>query len=211
MVGFIQVNYHRRKIDFKKSYIITLNHQSFLDAAHIYTSIPHVFKTLGKIELLKTPIYGLIYKSVVITVDRSSLRARANSFRKMQKELEKGISIALFPEGTFPDEVREEFLPFQNGAFTLALMQETDILPILFLDTARRMPPKHIIQCTPGLNRSVFLPPVSTKGMTKEDTDALKQYVQSYMQDCLYHARNEGPKAVWDFAVNWQREHKIFQ
>ena len=58
-------NYHRSKIDFSKSYIITPNHQSFIDAAIIYTSIPQLFKSLGKKEIEKTPIYGIIYKMVV--------------------------------------------------------------------------------------------------------------------------------------------------
>ena len=84
MSGIIPKNIHRKHIDFSKSYIIIPSHKSYIEAASIYTSIPTLFKTLGKKEIERTPIYGLIFKTVCITVDRSSLSARALSFRKMK-------------------------------------------------------------------------------------------------------------------------------
>ncbi len=204
LIGFIAKNYHRSKIDFSKSYIIMANHQSFLDAAIVYTSIPHVFKSLGKKELEKAPVYGIIYRSVVITVDRSSMTARATSLRKMKKELQEGNSMLIFPEGTFKDEAQAELLPFQTGGFSLALMQEVDILPVLFLDTPNRIHPSKLWKITPGLNRAVFLPPIPYLAFDKKAGDQLKDFAQKYMQDCLDFCRNNSPKEVWDFATQWQ-------
>lgn len=207
--GFLQRNYNLDKIDFSKSYIITPNHQSYLDAAIIYTSIPRVFKTLGKVEIEKAPIYGLIYKTVVITVDRSSITAKANSFRRMKKELEKGLSIVIFSEGTFPPEPKPSLMPFQQGGYSLALMQQTQILPVLFLDAADRMHPSRIWQTRPGMNRSVFLPPLNTDSLDKTQAENLKNYAEHYMQSCLDFCRANSVHEVWNFALLWQKNNSI--
>ncbi len=203
LCGMIPYNYNRRKIDVTKSYIITPNHQSFLDAAIVYTSIPHLFKTLGKKEIEKIPIYGIIYKTVVITVDRSSMTAKAASFRRMKKELEEGISIVLFSEGTFTNEPQEQLNPFQIGGYSLAIMQQADILPILYLDTARRLHPSKLLQITPGMNRAVFLPPLSASNVQKQDAERLKNYAQHYMQSCLDFSRTNQKKEIWNYALSW--------
>lgn len=209
VTGMIPRNYNRRNIDFSRSYIITPNHQSFLDAAIIYTSIPHVFKTLGKKEIEKAPIYGIIYKTVVITVDRSSMTARAASFRKMKSELDHGNSIVIFPEGTFSNTHLTHLLPFQDGSFSLAVMQQVDILPVLFIDTSKRLHPSKLIRFTPGWNRAVYLPPVSTGQLEKKDVDSLKNYTQDYMQACMNYIREHTIQGVWNFALDWQQNRSI--
>lgn len=209
LCGFWQRTYNANNIDFNKSFIITPNHQSYLDAAIIYTSIPGIFKTLGKVEIEKAPIYGLIYKTVVITVDRSSTTARANSFRRMKKELESGLSIVIFSEGTFPPQPKSQLMPFQQGGYSLAIMQQTEILPVLFLDAAQRMHPSRIWRTKPGLNRSVFLPPLSTNGLDKSHGDHLKSYAERYMQECLDFCRDSPVSEVWNFALLWQKNNPL--
>lgn len=209
MSAWIPKNYHRKKIDFSKSYLFMPNHQSYLDAAVLYTSMLKPFKTLGKVEIEKTPLYGFIYKMVVITVDRSSVTAKAHSFRRMKKELDSGTSVGIFPEGTFPLEPTQELLPFHNGAFSLALMQQVDILPVLYLDTAQRMHPTKINRLTPGLSRTVFLPPVSISLWRKDNLDELKELTRSYMQACLDHGRNHNPESVWNFALEWKKKNNL--
>lgn len=203
MIGIIHKNYHRKKIDFSKNYIITPNHQSFLDAAIIYTCIPQVFKTLGKIGIEKTPFYGVMYNNVVITVDRSSVSAKALSYRKMMKELASGISLAIFPEGTFPNQPSPNLLPFQNGCFSLAIQQQTDILPVLFLDSALRMHPSKIIRFMPGINRAVYLPPISVRNFQTDDIPKLKQLVRNYMQASLDFSKSNSAQNLWQFAQQW--------
>lgn len=208
LTGMWPKNYNQDVLNPTQSYIIIPNHQSYLDAAIIYTSIPVLFKSLGKKEMEKTPIYGLIYKTVVITVDRSSLKARALSFRQMKEAMEQGLSVTIFAEGTFPDHPQNELLPLQNGAFSLAIMQQSPIVPVLFLDASRRMHPSRIIRCTPGKNRAVFLPPIHINTLTKEHTDALRKLTQDYMQSCLNYCRNQGPHQAKEFALNWLQNNR---
>ena len=207
--GIIPRNLFRRRTDFSKSYIIIPTHKSYIEAASLYTSIPFLFKTLGKKELEKVPLYGLIFKTVCISVDRSSLSARALSFRKIKNELSAGMSVTIFPEGTFEDEPHHQLLPFQDGCFTLSIMEQTNLLPVIFPDSCARMHPSKFTQMTPGINRAVFLPPVSVQGFQKKDLQQLKNYTHHFMQSCFDHIVMKGEGSVYDFALDYQKNNSI--
>ena len=75
---FIKIKTHKNpNWDKNKSYIYIGNHGSYLDAPAVILSTPSIFKPLGKIEMAKFPIFGWIYKQVVIMVDRSNKESRA--------------------------------------------------------------------------------------------------------------------------------------
>lgn len=201
--------YHAEKVRRSRSLILLANHSCYLDAAIMYTGIPFLFKSLGKVEIKNTPLYGLIYKTVVITVDRNTAGGRAGSLRRLKRELLQGISVLIFPEGTFPDEPSLMLLPFQQGGFALAQMEQADIQPMLFPDAGRRMHPSSLWKTSPGICRTVFLPPLPTHGLTREALAPFREYTRAYMQACLAHCRNEGAQGVWDFALLWLRENPM--
>ncbi|HMN32333.1 MAG TPA: lysophospholipid acyltransferase family protein [Chitinophagaceae bacterium] len=207
--GLIPTNLFRKKVDFSKTYIIIPNHSSYLDAVNIYTAMPKIFKSLGKKELENVPVYGTIFKTVCISIDRSSLKARALSFRKMKAELERGISILIFPEGTFPDEPRNDLLPFLDGCFSLAIMQQVELLPVLFQDSSNRIHPSNILKISIGKNRSIFLPPISTNQLQKDDIEKLKLFTQNYMQSCKDFLAGNEPSQLWNYAMEYQKNHSI--
>ncbi|MEZ5045825.1 MAG: lysophospholipid acyltransferase family protein [Chitinophagaceae bacterium] len=209
LTGMYPQKFHKNKIDKKHSYVIIPNHSSFIDAGIIYSALFHPFKTLGKVEVEKVPIYNIIYRTVVISVDRSSLKNKAISFRKMLQTLDEGISILIFPEGSFPDTPQDSLLPFQNGAFSLAITKQCELLPILFLDAPARLHPSKINQIYPGPNRIVYLPTISTLNLTKEAVSSLKEYTATYMQACLSFCKNNNIENVWDYAQNWKKSHCI--
>lgn len=207
--GIFPKNLYRSETDFSKPYIIIPTHKSYIEAASLYSSIPVLFKTLGKKELEKVPVYGLIFKTVCISVDRSSLSARALSFRKIKTELEEGMSVTIFPEGTFKDLPDHHLLPFQDGCFTLAIMQQTDLLPVIYPDSCARMHPSKFTQMSPGVNRAVFLPPVSVKGLQKKDLQPLKNYTYLYMQGCFNFISMHDSGSVYEYALQYQKNNPL--
>src|SRR6185369_7240909 len=56
--------------DDTRSYIFIANHQSYLDAAFVPKVIRQPLRILGNAEMAKVPVFGSIYKNVVVTVDR---------------------------------------------------------------------------------------------------------------------------------------------
>lgn len=164
--------------------VVILNHISYLDAVSIFIAIPSYFKILGKIEMARIPIFGLVYKTMVILVDRSSPKSRSRSMRLMYRVLRKEASIALFPEGTF-NETSEPLLPFYDGAFRLAIQTQQPLLPILLLDSPKRWHYRHWWAMSPGKNRIYYMNPIPTKGLTESDIPSLKAQVHAQMSTLL--------------------------
>ena len=192
---FLMFIYHRnsyeQRMDTARQYIFVANHISYLDAPIIVKTIRRPIRALGKAEMGKVPIFGFIYKYAVVRVDRSSAENRAKSVRNMKSVIRKGISIFVFPEGTFnmtPGPLKE----FYDGAFRVAIETQTPVKPILFLDAYDRMNYKSIFSITPGKCRAIFLDEIPVEGLTHQDVATLKQKVYTLMD-----AKLREYKASW--------------
>jgi 1-acyl-sn-glycerol-3-phosphate acyltransferase len=170
--------------DKKKSYIFVSNHISYLDAAILVKAIRQPFRPLGRAEMSKVPVFGFIYKNAIVTVDRSSPENRANSVRILKSLITKGISVLVFPEGTF-NMTTEPLKEFYDGAFRVAIETQTPIKPVLFLDAYRRMPYESLFHMTPGRSRIVYLNEIPVAGYTSADVEKLKQEVYAIMEKKL--------------------------
>ncbi len=170
--------------DKTKQYIFVANHISYLDAPVIVKTIRQKVRVLGKAEVSKVPLFGFIYRNAVVTVDRSSAAHRANSVRILKSVIRKGISIFIFPEGTF-NETEKPLKQLYDGAFRIAIETQTPIKPVLFLDTYHGMHYRSAFSISPGRSRSVFLKEIPVEGLTGKDVEALKQKVQQVMEQKL--------------------------
>jgi 1-acyl-sn-glycerol-3-phosphate acyltransferase len=179
--------------DTKEQYIFVANHISFMDIPIIFKCLRQQdFRVLGKYEMSKIPLFGFIYKCAVVMVDRSSSEARAKSVRELKSVIHKGISVFIFPEGTF-NYTTEPLKNFYDGAFRIAIETQTPIKPIVFLDALERMHYRSVLAIYPGKSRAVFLPPVEVEGLGMQDMDALKQKVYDQMDAVLRTYKTYAP------------------
>lgn len=184
-IGIRHQNIFLSPLDHSKQYIFVANHISYLDIPSILKSIRHQhFRALGKFEMKRVPVFGLIYRNGAVMVDRSSPENRAESVRILKSVLKKGISIFIYPEGTF-NETHQPLKDFYDGAFRIAIETQTPIRPMLFLDTYDRLNYTYLFSLTPGKNRSVFLDEIKTEGYTLNDLPVLKTKVHDYMEAML--------------------------
>ena len=167
-----------------QSYIFVANHISYLDSAIIPKTFRHPVRPLGKVEMTRIPVFGFIYKNAIVTVDRSNPANRAKSVQLLKALLRKGISILVFPEGTF-NMTHKPLKDFYDGAFRIAIETGTPIRPVLLLNSYDRMNYQTIFSLNPGKSRSVFLPAVPVEGMGLEDVGRLKEKVFSIMEEEL--------------------------
>jgi 1-acyl-sn-glycerol-3-phosphate acyltransferase len=181
LVGIRPKNIFQSKPRPDQQYIFVINHISYLDAAILVETIRQPFRPLGKIEMSKVPIFGFIYRVCVVLVDRSNSEHRAKSIRQLKSVLKKGISIMIFPEGTF-NETDRPLKEFYDGAFRIAIETKTPIQPILFLDAYERMHHKHLFSLNPCRCRSLFLPVVPVEGLTLAQVKELKEKVFRMME-----------------------------
>ncbi len=176
MIGVFFKRIYEHKPDPAKQYIFIANHISYLDAAIIIEAFRQPFRPLGKVEMSKIPVFGFIYKVCVVMVERSSAEDRAKSIRQLKSVLKKGISILIFPEGTF-NLTHHPLKDFYDGAFRVAIQTQTTIQPVLFLDTYDRMHYRHIFTMTPGKCRAVFLDPIDVAGLEMKQLSQLREIV----------------------------------
>lgn len=174
-------NIYEQKPRKSQSYIFVANHISYLDAAILVKVFRQPLRPLGKVEMGKIPVFGYIYKRAIVAVDRSSPANRSRSVQILKSILKKGISILVFPEGTF-NETRQPLKEFYNGAFRIAIETGTPIMPVLFLDAYDRMHYRSIFSLTPGISRAVFLEEIKTEGLTLKQTAELKETVFQIME-----------------------------
>ncbi|MES1216429.1 MAG: lysophospholipid acyltransferase family protein [Bacteroidota bacterium] len=175
------------KENFKKgqSYIVICNHNSFMDVPITSPAIPGGNKTIAKAELAKTPVFGLMYKTGSILVDRKSETSRKESFTKMKQVLDMGLHMCIYPEGT-RNKSDEPLKPFHDGAFKLAVASGKPIIPALIFNT-RNILPANKFFLWPHSMRIDFLPAVSLK--PGESYQELKEEAFAIMKD-YYVAHN---------------------
>ena len=181
LVFIFHKNIYVEKLKKDQSYIFVANHISYLDSAIIPKTFRHLVRPLGKVEMAKIPIFGFIYKNAIVTVDRSSAENRARSVMILKSILKKGISVLVFPEGTF-NTTHQPLKEFYDGAFRIAIETGTPVKPVLLLNAYDRMHYQTIFSLNPGKSRSVFLPEVSVEGLTTKDIGMLKEKVFDIMK-----------------------------
>jgi len=177
-------NIYEQPLDKSKQYIFVANHISYLDAPIIVKTLRRPIRALGKTEMARVPVFGFIYKYAVVRVDRSDAGNRSKSVRNMMSVLKKGISIIVFPEGTF-NLTGNPLKEFYDGAFRVAIETQMPIKPIIYPDTYDRMNYKSIFSLTPGRNRAIFLEEIPAEGLTQNDVAILKQKVYNLMDKKL--------------------------
>jgi 1-acyl-sn-glycerol-3-phosphate acyltransferase len=166
------------------SYIFVSNHISNLDAAIIVKAYRQPLRPLGKVEMSKVPVFGFIYRNAIVTVDRSNAADRMKSVRILKSIISKGISVLVFPEGTF-NMSHQPLKEFYDGAFRIAIETQTPIKPVLFLDSYDRLKYHHVFTLTPGRCRILYLEEIPVAGLTTADTAMLKEKVYKIMSEKL--------------------------
>jgi len=190
LVFIFHRNIYLEELKKDQSYIFVANHISYLDAALIPKTFRHSIRPLGKVEMAKIPIFGFIYRNAIVTVDRSSAENRAKSVLLLKSILRKGISILVFPEGTF-NMTHQPLKEFYDGAFRIAIETQTPIKPVVLLNAYDRMNYNSIFSLNPGKSRSVYLREVPVEGLTVKDVAMLKEKVFDMMSKELV-ARGAG-------------------
>jgi 1-acyl-sn-glycerol-3-phosphate acyltransferase len=119
----------RKKIPWKRPVVMVANHRSLIDILALY-KIRRPFKWTSKDENFKLPFIGMVLSLTnSIRINRESLRSGVQFLSQAEKEIEKGSSIMLFPEGTRSKTMNMR--PFKEGAFLLAKRTGCGVIPIV--------------------------------------------------------------------------------
>lgn len=162
-----------------QNYVITCNHNSFMDVPVATPFIPRANKTIAKAEMAKIPLFGLIYKRGSVLVDRNDRKSREDSFKKMKQVLEMGMDMCIYPEGT-RNKTELPLKDFHSGAFRLAIETNTPIIPALIFNTKKVLPAGKFY-FRPAKIELHFLPEVQIN--EGEDYEFLKKKIHGIMTE----------------------------
>jgi 1-acyl-sn-glycerol-3-phosphate acyltransferase len=169
------------KEHFKKgqNYVVVCNHNSFMDVPLSVTAVPPN-KTIAKSEMVRIPVFGMIYRRGSVLVDRKSEESRRKSFLKMKNVLEMGLHMCIYPEGT-RNKTSEPLQRFHDGAFKLAVETKKEVIPALIFYTSKVLPRKPFF-FWPHKVEMHFLPAVPVENKTSQQ---LKEEVFTIMRNYL--------------------------
>lgn len=170
----------RGKQNFKKgeTYIVVCNHNALIDVPVSSPGIPGGNKTIAKIEMAKIPLFGLIYKTGSVLVDRKSETSRRESFPKMKEVLDMGLHMCIYPEGT-RNTTDKPLKPFHDGAFRLAIHTGKSIIPAIIFNSRKVNPADKTFFLWPHPLALHFLEPVAIQ--ESDTVESVKQKVFEVM------------------------------
>ena len=159
--------------------VVVSNHQSQADP-FLISNLPWEMKWLGKSVIFKIPVIGwAMWLAGDIPVLRGNRESAKKSMAMCARYLQRGVPVMIFPEGTRTKD--GNLLPFKSGAFRLAIENGSDILP-LAVSGSRYALPKGSWKTGVANARVIVGKPISTKGMTVDDVDALSDQVRAAIE-----------------------------
>lgn len=174
-------------IDPNERYVMVLNHNSMVDIVCIY-NLPLVFKWVSKKEVYRIPIVGrLLFAHGDIVINRASAKEAMQLVHSKGMEwLEKGASVAIFPEGTRSKDC--EIHNFKAGAFLLAKDAGVPILPIV-LNNTNNMFKRHGMLNWRNHITIKILPPIPANEVVERPTKEVMAEVRESMVEALAEIR----------------------
>lgn len=181
-MAFIPVQQEWRfELDKEKQYILCANHFSYLDIP-ILGLFPMAFKFVGKSSLARIPVFGYMYRTLHITVNRSSYRSRARSLVKAREAVKAGFNVGFFPEGGIRLESYPDMVGFKDGAFKLAVENNLPVIPVTLPDNYLILSDNDLLNIRRRKCRIVYHEPIWPTGTEDEDVKKLRHEVFRVIQ-----------------------------
>lgn len=163
--------------------IFVANHQNALDILALSAAVPYPYGFVAKAELERTPLLGAaIRHSACVFVDKRDPRTAVKSVQEAGERIRGGNSVLIFAEGE--RSYSGGLLPFQRGAFFLAVEAGVPIVPVSLLGAYRLLDERRYL-FRPGTVRIVLHPPIPMEGVTRRDLPEITTRVRDTLDASL--------------------------
>lgn len=173
----------REKIPWNRPVVLVANHRSFVDILALY-KVRRPFKWVSKAENFKIPFIGMVLSLTnCVRIQRGSIRAGYQFISQAEKEMKKGSSVMIFPEGT--RSKTGKMRSFQDGAFVLAKKMKCGMIPIAHIGTEKALhtgKDSWVVQGKTNIMISV-LDEISAEQVSEMEIDELKKLVYASLED----------------------------
>lgn len=163
--------------------VVVANHASYLDGLIMTAVLPPHFGFVIKAEAARVPLVGLVLRRMGASfVTRTNPHRASLETRSLLRSLQRGESLAVFPEGTF--STGHALLPFRLGAFVLASRATVPVIPAVITGTRRILPDKTWLPRHSHI-RVRLLPPLSAPGTAREHAVRLRDVAREAILEAL--------------------------
>lgn len=155
------------------------NHRGFFDTVVSYSRMPRLTGFIAKKEMQKVPFIRLWMKYLhCLFMDRSNPREGLKTILSGVEQINNGISIVIFPEGT--RNKGDGIMPFHGGSFKLADKSNCKIIPMVQNNT------ENVLEAHfPLIKRThtvlEFGTPIDTAALDRDERKALPDTVHDLM------------------------------
>lgn len=112
------------------------NHRGFFDIILTYKNCPDLTGYVSKKEIKMVPFLNIWMIFVhCLFLDRSDIKAGLATIKKAIEQVNQGISVCIFPEGTRSEE-EGKLLPFKEGSLRIAAKSGCPVVPMAISGTA---------------------------------------------------------------------------
>lgn len=166
------------------------NHRSYFDILISSTNIEQPCGFLSKIEMKKIPLLSKWMEYIdCLFLDRDNVREGLKTIQAAIENINNGISVFVFPEGTRGKSESElELAEFHEGSFRIATKTDCPIVPVAISHSADLFE-KH----TPFIRKTriilEFCPPIDPSGLSREEKKSLGKMTRGIILETL--TRNE--------------------
>ena len=168
--------------------LYVLNHRGYFDILLTYTRVPRPTGYVAKKEMLRYLTLTKWMKNLYCEfMDRSDLRKGMESINNCAEKIKKGISIAIFPEGT-RNKSDSPLLDFHKGSFKIAEKTGCKIVPVVLNNTSAvfedhfpLIRKQHVVL--------EYLPAIDVAAMDREEKKQLCDTVKAQMEEA--YLRNQ--------------------
>jgi 1-acyl-sn-glycerol-3-phosphate acyltransferase len=171
--------------------VFVANHVSWFDIFALASEVPWC-SFVAKSELRRIPLFGFAAECVgIVFLDRENRKQAFASYEMAAKEVRRGRTIIVCPEGTRGEDYH--LRPFKKGPFVLAIAAQAPVIPTVVFG-AREVMPKGTFRIRPGPVELHFLEPVPTTGFAYDGRAELMVETWTRMADALrtsYGVRTE--------------------
>lgn len=178
------------RLDLRRPCIFMPNHTSFLDVLLVFALIPHNFRSIVKEEFFSIPLFGLTVRSSgQIPLDRKNPRKGLRSIKRAAELLRRGVSIAVFPEGTRSRDGKIH--EFKTTLFVLPIRTRTPVVPVLIEGTFQALPRGSVLlkRCPVKVT---FLDPVSADRFSDKERDLFAEEVRRRLIESNHNSIGAG-------------------
>ena len=167
----------------KGTFIIMMNHSSFLDIFLFPLIVNGRWSGVTAVENFKYPVLSLLLHKVnAIPIERDNITSAINSISIAETVLKGGTHIGILPEGSRTTSGR--MLPFKKGPFHMAINTQTPILPVV-VKGGFKFKPKNRWYIKPGIIDIEVGEPIDVTEYSSKDVDSLLNKTHSIFNQLL--------------------------